>query len=60
MSFVSAIICSYVVAVFVLPHLPPFPPLTLRAASAAHNMALLALSAAMAAECALFTAAIFF
>ena len=61
-SFAAAVICGYLAAVLVLrrlvlPRLPPLPPPALRAASAAHNAVLLALSAAMAAGCALSTAA---
>ena len=61
-SFAAAVICGYLAAVLVLrrlvlPRLPTLPPPALRAASAAHNAVLLALSAAMAAGCALSTAA---
>lgn len=61
-SFAAAVICGYLTAVLVLrrlvlPRVPPLPPPALRAASAAHNAVLLALSAAMAAGCALSTAA---
>ncbi|CAL4935446.1 unnamed protein product [Urochloa decumbens] len=60
-SFAAAVIFGYLAAVLVLhrlllPRLPPPPPRALRLASAAHNTVLLALSAAMAAGCALSTA----
>ncbi|KAF8681908.1 hypothetical protein HU200_045359 [Digitaria exilis] len=61
-SFAAAVIFGYLATVLVLhrlvlPYLPPLPPRALRVASAAHNTVLLALSAAMAAGCALSTAA---
>ncbi|KAF8733795.1 hypothetical protein HU200_014642 [Digitaria exilis] len=61
-SFAAAVIFGYLATVLVLhrlilPFLPPLPPRALRLASAAHNTVLLALSAAMAAGCALSTAA---
>lgn len=61
-SFAAAVICGYLAAVLVLrrlvlPRLPALPPPALRALSASHNAVLLALSAAMAAGCALSTAA---
>ncbi|KAL6637084.1 hypothetical protein ACP70R_024656 [Stipagrostis hirtigluma subsp. patula] len=60
-SFAAAVILAYLAAVLLLHRrvlpLPSLPPRALRAASAAHNAVLLALSAAMAAGCALSTAA---
>lgn len=57
-SFPAAVICGYLASVLILHRLlPPLPPRALRAASALHNAVLLALSAAMAAGCALSTAA---
>ncbi|GJM96317.1 hypothetical protein PR202_ga13139 [Eleusine coracana subsp. coracana] len=59
-TFAAAIILGYLATVLllrrvILPRLPPPPARALRAASAAHNAVLLALSAAMAAGCALST-----
>ncbi|XP_006650449.2 elongation of fatty acids protein 3-like [Oryza brachyantha] len=60
-SFAGAVVCAYLAAVLLLHRrvvpLPALPARALRAVSALHNAVLLALSAAMAAGCALSVAA---